>query len=81
MARKSTKVNFESSIAELEELVEKMESGEYSLEDSLKQFERGISLARACQKALRDAEQKIQLLTRDDQGNDSLEAFEPEDDG
>ena len=55
-------IDFENSIAELESLVEKMEQGEFSLEDSIKQFERGITLARSCQKALREAEQKVMRL-------------------
>lgn len=54
--------DFERSLKELEELVSKMERGELSLEDSLKSFERGIALTRACQKALSEAEQKVQIL-------------------
>jgi exodeoxyribonuclease VII small subunit len=79
MARKTPKLNFEASIAALEELVEKMEGGEFSLEESLKQFETGISLARACQQALREAEQKVLLLTQDRSGAETLEPFEPPD--
>lgn len=77
MARKAQKFDFETSIAALEDLVEKMEGGEFTLEESLKQFEKGVSLARACQKALRDAEQKVQQLTADGDGDESLEPFEP----
>lgn len=77
MARKTQKINFEASIAELEKLVEKMESGEFSLEDSLKQFENGIALARACQQALREAEQKVLQLTSDANGQETLTPFEP----
>ena len=47
---------------ELEALVEKMEHGELSLEDSLQHFEKGVQLSRACQQALRDAEQKVEIL-------------------
>jgi len=54
---------FEESLARLEQLVQKMESGELSLEDSLKTFEEGIRLTRECQKALKDAEQKVRMLT------------------
>ncbi len=79
MARKTQKLNFEASIAALEELVEKMEGGEFSLEESLKQFETGISLARACQRALREAEQKVQLLTKDGSGAETLEPFATQD--
>ena len=53
---------FEQSLAELETLVRKMESGDMSLEASLAAFEQGIKLTRDCQKALTDAEQKVQQL-------------------
>ena len=67
-------LDFESAIAELEQLVETMEQGEVSLEDSLKHFERGIELTRTCQKALQEAEQKVQILTQE-KGQDSLQDF------
>jgi len=79
MVRKSQKINFESSISALEELVEKMEGGEFSLEESLKQFETGIALARSCQQALRDAEQKVLQLTQDGNGNERLSPFQETD--
>ena len=60
--RKSAIPDFESSLKELETLVERMENGETSLEDSLKDFERGIELTRQCQSALKSAEQKVQQL-------------------
>lgn len=77
-------LNFEAALAELEQLVERMETGELSLEDSLKAFERGIVLTRDCQKALKDAELRVQALTQTDAGL-SLEdvdpdEFEPDDD-
>lgn len=56
--------SFEQALAELESLVETMEQGELSLEESLKSFERGILLTRTCQQALQEAEQKIQILTK-----------------
>ncbi len=59
--------DFEYALQELEGLVGRMESGELSLEDSLKSFERGIELTRACQKALREAEQKIEILLGQDE--------------
>jgi exodeoxyribonuclease VII small subunit len=71
--------DFEASLQELEALVEKMEQGELSLEQSLKDFERGVALTRACQQALQEAEQKVQILMqKDEQGE--LESFEGEDD-
>ncbi|WP_269618607.1 exodeoxyribonuclease VII small subunit [Zhongshania sp. BJYM1] len=59
-------VNFESSLTELEKLVQSMESGDLSLEDSLKAFENGMQLSRDCQQSLADAEQKVQLLMEKD---------------
>lgn len=64
MSSKTKKApSFEDSLAELEALVERMESGELSLEDSLSAFERGIALTRNCQQALQAAEQKVEILT------------------
>jgi len=57
---------FETALAELERLVEKMERGDVTLEESLRMFERGVELARHCQTALRDAESKIQILMERD---------------
>ena len=66
MPKKKNSPNFEKDLQELECLVEKMEGGDLSLEDSLVHFERGIALTRSCQKALTEAEQKIQILLADD---------------
>ncbi len=63
MGEKKSSLNFEQSLAELNHLVEKMEQGGLSLQDSLKSFEEGISLIRQCQKELTAAEQKIKILT------------------
>lgn len=54
--------DFETSLNMLEQLVERMESGEMSLEESLKEFESGIKLVQSCQKSLSEAEQKVQIL-------------------
>lgn len=62
MARAKKTPDFEQSLAELEQLVEAMESGELSLEDSLAAFEKGIKLSRDCQSALQNAEQRVQTL-------------------
>ena len=56
---------FEEQLAKLEALVESLEEGELSLEQSMLSFEQGINLARECQKALNEAEQKVAVLTRD----------------
>ncbi len=61
---KSRDPDFEASMAELEQIVQKLEQGELSLDDSLQQFERGVALARQCQTALQAAEQRVQILTR-----------------
>jgi exodeoxyribonuclease VII small subunit len=55
-------MNYETALKELETVVEKMESGQLSLEDSLKSFEEGVKLARLCQNSLKEAEQKVQIL-------------------
>jgi len=62
---------------ELEKLVEQMERGDISLEESLKSFERGIRLTRTCQQALQDAEQKVQILIEKN-GQQTLEPFTDE---
>jgi len=56
--------DFERSLAELETIVDKLEQGELSLEDSLQQFERGVQLTRVCQTALKQAEHKVEVLLR-----------------
>ncbi|MCF7988622.1 MAG: exodeoxyribonuclease VII small subunit [Methylovulum sp.] len=68
---------FEDSLAELEQLVSQLEQGEISLEESLKSFERGVTLTRICQKALQEAEQKVQILI-DQNGTQTLEPFTDE---
>jgi len=81
MARKSViepapspVTNFEHSLDELETLVEKMEHGEMSLEESLAAYERGVGLYRRCQQALEQAELRVRLLT-DPQDPASAEPF------
>ena len=78
MTKKTKPIDFEKSLEELEKLVALMEQGDLGLEESLKYFERGIALARCCQQALAEAEQKVKILI-DNQGNTELEPFEPED--
>lgn len=60
---KSETINFEKSLEKLNLLVEKMERGNLALEQSLQYYEEGITLVRQCQKALANAEQKIEILT------------------
>ncbi|TWI10600.1 exodeoxyribonuclease VII small subunit [Aerolutibacter ruishenii] len=79
MARKSASepspvADFEASLDELEQLVEKMEHGDMSLEDSLAAYERGVGLYRRCQTALEQAELRVKLLS-DPQDPASAEPF------
>lgn len=59
---KAKKLDLESSLQSLEDLVDRMENGGLSLEESLKEFELGIKLIQSCQKSLTDAEQKVEIL-------------------
>ena len=65
------KVDFESTLEELEEIVSRMESGELSLDESLKVFERGIELTRKCQSSLEASELQVQTLIKDKALEDS----------
>ena len=58
-------IDFEQQLKNLEELVATLESGDLSLEDSMKSFEQGIKVARECQQALKEAEQKVEILLSD----------------
>jgi exodeoxyribonuclease VII small subunit len=73
--KKTNSINFEKTLAELEQLVAKMEKGDLSLEESLKYFERGILLTKACQQALSEAEQKVSILLNKD-GKSELKPFD-----
>ena len=77
MSKKKTTTLFEDSLAEIEQLVTQLEQGEISLEYSLKSFERGVTLTRICQKALQEAEQKVQILIEKN-GTHNLESFADE---
>lgn len=72
------KFNLERSLAELEELVEELESGDLPLDKAMKKFEAGIKLTRGCQAALKEAEQKVEILLKS-AGDEQLEDFEIED--
>ena len=76
--KKSRTPDFEHALADLEETVERLERGDLPLEEALKQFERGIGLARNCQVALRQAEQKVEILLQKTP-DAAPESFEPED--
>ena len=78
MAKKKIEnLSFEESLSELETIVQNLEQGELSLEDSMTLFERGLNLSQVSQEKLKNAEQKIQILLTKN-GNTQLEAFENE---
>ena len=77
-AAKETKLDFESAMRELEMLVARLEQGDLPLEDSLAAFERGVTLTRTCQTALKEAEQKVEILLKK-AGEPAIEAFNPDD--
>ena len=77
MSAKKT-VNLEKTLADLEALVEELESGDLPLEKAMKKFEDGIKLTRACQTALKDAEQKVEILVQSAGGDEDLQSFEVE---
>ena len=70
-------VDLEKALTDLEDLVEELESGDLPLEKAMKKFEDGIKLTRACQTALKEAEQKVEILLQS-AGGDELEDFEVE---
>lgn len=70
-------MDFEKRLTRLEEIVTKMESGDLSLEDSLKFFEEGVKLSRECNTQLTQAEQKVKvLLSVDNSGKAATEDFQ-----
>jgi exodeoxyribonuclease VII small subunit len=81
-ARKETKQTFEHSIKRLEEIVEELEQGSVPLDDALKMYEEGIELSKSCIEKLKDAEVRLQKLSKDMEGSFRLvqhdDAPEPE---
>jgi exodeoxyribonuclease VII small subunit len=71
---------FESSLEQLELIVRELELGELPLERSLELFEQGVKLSRECQERLSQAERRIEILMRDNQGRPATRPFEPESD-
>ena len=63
-------LDFETALVQLEQLVQKLESGDLSLEASLQEYERGVQLTRVCQQALKQAEQRVQLVNSDGSSSD-----------
>ena len=69
-------IDLEKALSDLEQLVEELESGDLPLEKAMKKFEDGIKLTRNCQSALKDAEQKVEILLKSAGGKEALEEFE-----
>lgn len=80
MATRKKNLDFEKSLAQLEDIVETLEEGNLSLDDSLKSFEQGIKITRQCQDALKQAEQRVQLLSQDANGEIKETPYSPADD-
>lgn len=72
--------SFENALKELEEIVERLEKGDLSLEESLQLFERGVGLARFCHRKLEEAKRKVEVLVKE--GSELVpRPFEPEEEG
>ena len=69
-------VGFEQAYQELEAIVERMERGDQNLENSLADFERGVALMKRCHGVLKNAEQQVEILVKDNEGLFNTEAFE-----
>ena len=70
------KMKFEDALKKLEAIVNKLEKGDIPLEEALKSFEEGIKLSRICTKILEDAEKRVEVLTKDEDGRLKTEPFE-----
>ncbi|HEX8872917.1 MAG TPA: exodeoxyribonuclease VII small subunit [Candidatus Acidoferrum sp.] len=74
----SKKLDFERSLARLEEVVRKLESPQLSLDEAMKLFEEGVELSRECQKQLEEAEGRVEILLKKADGKLAAEPFEAE---
>lgn len=70
-------LSFETAMDRLEKIVEQMESGQLPLEDLIVRYEEGINLVKICQERLASAEQKIEIITRNNAGKPIVKEFEP----
>ncbi|MBS0359693.1 MAG: exodeoxyribonuclease VII small subunit [Proteobacteria bacterium] len=75
---KAQDINFEEALSELNQVVDTMEKGDLSLEQSLQNFERGVTLVKNCQEALKQAELKVQILMQNDSESE-LKSYSLED--
>lgn len=76
MSSNASPLTFEKSLEKLESIVKKLESGELSLEDSIKAFEEGVRLAQNCGKKLDEAEKKVEILLTSKDGQDVRQPFD-----
>jgi len=68
MSKKAKDLKFEQALGQLEKMVQKLEEGDLTLEESLKVFEEGMSLSQLCEKQLGEAEEKVEMLLKDKSG-------------
>lgn len=76
MAKSEKSEKFEVSLQKLEDLVQKLESGDLSLEDSMKAFEEGMALVKSCEGRLTEAQKRVEILMKDKAGNQTIQNFE-----
>jgi exodeoxyribonuclease VII small subunit len=74
---REAELNFEGAMDRLEKIVEQMESGKLPLEDLIVRYEEGMKLVKICQERLANAEQKIEIITRNSAGKAVVQEFEP----
>jgi len=72
-----SQLNFEGAMDRLEEIVEKMESGKMMLEELIVRYEEGMKLVKICQERLASAEERIEIITRNNAGKPVVRNFEP----
>lgn len=75
MANRESNKKFESALEDLESIIEQLESGDLSLDDSLAAFEKGVGLVKYCNQKLNEVESKIELLMKDKEGRLKLKAL------
>jgi exodeoxyribonuclease VII small subunit len=75
MANRESNKKYESALEELESIIEQLESGDLSLDDSLAAFEKGVGLVKYCNQKLSEVESKIELLMKDKEGRLKLKAL------
>jgi len=76
VGKETVSQKFETALEELEQVVEQLESGDLSLEDSLSAFEKGVGLVKLCNHKLNEVEKKIEVLVKDREGGLQLKPFE-----